>query len=332
MYRILIIGDQQTDDHLIQSPWSCPQSLWYNFTIMEESRTFYPPKRMGTILQIFLILVFSSGGGWGIWGISNVQVALKLLPYLALILLFLATVPFLFYRLYSLHRSFYTLARGGISLQWGWRSENIPMDQVNWVHRLEDLETAPQPPVLRWPGSVIGTRRFQRGPEVEYLASRNSGLVLIAAGSKYYAITPLVVSDFLSTYQDLTELGTIFALPTQSIRPTKILSELSAKKPILWIFLTGLMLNISLLIWTLLVIPGRETVSLGFTPAGVPREPLESVRLILFPIINTTAYLGNLVLGLFLFRNQENRFLAYILWGGSVLIAILFHIGMAFIL
>jgi len=299
---------------------------------MEESRTFYPPKRTGTLLQIFLILIFSSGGVWGIWGISNVQVALELLPYLALIVLFLASVPFLIYRLYALHRSFYTLERGGISLQWGWRSENIPMDQVKWVHRLEDLETAPQPPVLRWPGSVIGTRRFQRGPEVEYLASMNSGLVLIAAGSKYYAISPFSVSDFLSTYQDLTELGTIFALPTESIRPTLILSELSANKPILGMFLAGLVLNISMLIWTLLVIPGRETVSLGFTPAGVPHEALESVRLILFPIINTTAYLGNLFLGLFLFRNPENRFLAYILWGGSVLIALLFHIGMAFIL
>ncbi|MCK4490927.1 MAG: hypothetical protein KAU23_11745, partial [Anaerolineales bacterium] len=103
-------------------------------------------------------------------------------------------------------------------------------------------------------------------------------------------------------------------------------------KPLLWIFLAGAILNITLLIWTLLIIPSRERISLGFTPGGIPHEPLESVRLILFPIINTTAYLGNLVLGLFLFRNEENRVLAYILWGGSLFIAIIFHIGMLFIL
>ena len=92
------------------------------------------------------------------------------------------------------------------------------------------------------------------------------------------------------------------------------------------------LLNISLLIWTLLVIPSRGLVSLGFTPGGVPRDSLDSVRLVLFPILNTTAYLANLVLGLFLFRNQENRFLAYLLWSASVVVAVLFHIGMIFIL
>lgn len=299
---------------------------------MEERRVFYPPKRAGTIIHLLLILFFSSGGAWGIWGTSNVQVALQLLPYLVLIVLFLATVPFLFYRLYALHRSEYILERGGIQLKWGWRSEDIPMDQVKWVHQAEDLETPPQPPLIRWPGSVIGFRRFLRGPAVEFMASRDKGLVIIAAGEGYYAITPFQANDFVQTYNTLTELGSLSLLPTQSSRPALLFSEVSAKKPILWIFLAGAVLNITLLVWTLLVIPSREKISLGFRPGGIPHEPLESVRLILFPIINTTAYLGNLVLGLFLFRNEENRLLAYILWGGSLVIAVLFHIGMLFIL
>jgi hypothetical protein len=299
---------------------------------MEESRVYYPPKRTGTIVHLLLILFFSSGGAWGIWGTSNVQVAPQLLPYLALILLFLITVPYLIYRLYALHRSGYSLERGGIQLQWGWRSENIPMDQVRWVHKAEDLEIPPQPPLIRWPGSVIGFRRFLRGPSVEFMASRVKGLVIIAAGERYFAISPLQVEDFILSYNSLTELGSISLLTTQSSRPSLILTEISSRKPLLWIFLAGAVLNITLLIWTLLVIPSREKVSLGFTPGGIPHEPLESVRLILFPIINTMAYLGNLVLGLFLFRNEENRVLAYILWVGSLLIAIIFHIGMLFIL
>jgi hypothetical protein len=299
---------------------------------MEENRVYYPPKRTGTIVHLLLILFFSGGGAWSIWRASNVQVAPQLLPYLALILLFLITVPFLIYRLYALHRSHYSLERGGIQLQWGWRTEKIPMDKVKWVHKAEDLEIPPQPPLIRWPGSVIGFRRFLRGPVVEFMASREKGLVIIAVEEGYFAISPFLVEDFILSYNSLTELGSISLLPTQSSRPALILTEISDRKPLLWIFLAGAILNITLLIWTLLVIPSREMISLGFTPGGIPHEPLESVRLILFPIINTTAYLGNLVLGLFLFRNEDNRILAYILWGGSLLIAIIFHIGMLFIL
>ncbi len=299
---------------------------------MEEKRVYYPPKRIGTIVHLLLILLFSSGGAWGIWGTSNVQVALQLLPYLTLILLFLITVPFLIYRLYALHRSKYGLERGGIQLQWGWRSENIPMDQVKWVHKATDLEIPPQPPFVRWPGSVIGFRRLKKSPSVEFMASRERELVIIAVGEGYFAISPLHVEDFINSYHSLTELGSLSLLSTESSRPALLLTELSSRKPVLWIFLAGAVLSITLLIWTLLVIPSRDKVSLGFTPGGTAHESLESIRLILFPIINTTAYLGNLVLGLFLFRNEENRVLAYILWGGSLLIAIIFHIGMLFIL
>lgn len=299
---------------------------------MEDRITYYPPKRRGTALHLLLISLFSSGGAWGIWGTSNAQVALQLLPFLALIILFLITVPYLIYRLYALHRSEYALERGGIHLQWGWRTENIPIDQVKWVLRSEDLETAPSAPRMRWPGAVIGFRRLHRGPVVEFMAAREKGLVIIAAGEAYYAISPLEVDSFIQTYNDLIELGSLTLMSTHSSRPALVLTEITARRPILWILGTGLILNITLLIWTLLIIPSRETISLGFTPTGIPHEPLESVRLILFPIINTTAYLGNLVLGLFLFRNPENRFLAYILWGGSLLIATLFHIGMLFIL
>ena len=299
---------------------------------MEKGRVFYPPRQGGTAFHLILILIFSLGGAWGIWGVSRVQVALQLLPYLALIFLFLATVPFLIYRLYALHRSEYVLERGGISLQWGWRSETIPMEKVNWVHYIDDLETPPKLPLIRWPGAVIGRRRFQRGPEVEFLASNRNQLVVISAGEGYYAISPEGVDDFIRTYHQLTELGTLSPLPIQSVQPSLILSEITEMKPLLVIFLAGAVLNISLLVWVLLVISDRQVISMGFRPGGFPREALGSVRLILFPIINTSAYLANLVLGLFLFSNPENRGFAYILWGGSLLIALLFHIAMLFIL
>lgn len=299
---------------------------------MDERITFYPSKRVGTIFHIVLMVIFSAAGVWGISGVSAAEMAPQLLPYLALIILFLIMVPYLFYRLYALHRSAYILERGGITLLWGWRSVTLPMDQIKWVYRDADLEIPPQPPAIRWPGAVTGVRIFQRGPEVEFMASRGKNLVIIAANDRYYAISPHFVEELLSTYHDLIELGALYTLSEESIQPNLVISEITANRSGLGMILVGALLNISLLIWVLQVIPSRESISLGFRPDGLPRESLESVRLILFPILNSSAYLANLILGLFMFRNADNRALAYILWGAGILTATLFHIGLYFIL
>ena len=299
---------------------------------MEPSRTFYPPRQVGVFTHLALLVAAGGAGAWGIWGVSNADVTVELLPYIALIILFLVAFPILIYTIYSLQRSAYVLSRSGIELSWGWRSELLPIESVKWVYRVEDLETPPQLPLIHWPGAVTGVRRFQRGPEVEFLASKTRELVIISAGDRYYAITPQNRDEFLSTYHQLTEMGSITPLQAETIRPALIMNQIIANRPVLWILIGGGVLSLSLLIWTLLVIPVRELVSLGFTPTGEPQPGLDSVRLVLFPIINTTAYLANLILGIFLFRNEENRYLAYILWGGSLVVAILFHIAMLLIL
>ena len=299
---------------------------------MDERITFYPNRQAGTIVHIALMLIFCVAGIWGIWGASTAAMAPQLLPYLALVLLFLVTVPYLIYRLYGLHRSAYILERGGITLQWGWRLVTLPMSKVKWVYRDTDLEIPPKPPALRWPGAVTGVRKFQRGPEVEYLASRSKRLVIISAADRYYAISPRYPDELINTYQDLIELGSLQALPEQSIQPDLVMTEISKNRLSLGMILVGALLNITLLIWVLQVIPSRETISLGFRPDGSLRESLESIRLILFPILNSSAYLANLVLGLFMYRTPTNRALAYLLWGAGILTALLFHISVSLIL
>ena len=144
--------------------------------------------------------------------------------------------------------------------------------------------------------------------------------------------SPSRAGEFIESYNRLTELGTLTPLSTESVRPSLVLTEITNNRSLLAILLAGGILNITLLVWVLLVIPNREAVSLGFNPAGIPRESLGSIRLILFPIINTTAYLGNLLLGMFLYRREESRGMAYILWGGSLLIGLIFHLGLLIIL
>ena len=63
---------------------------------------------------------------------------------------------------------------------------------------------------------------------------------------------------------------------------------------------------------------------MGFTSAGTPRRPGPAVRLTLFPVLNSFFLLANWLLGMFFYRYEENRPLAYILWIFGLLTSALF--------
>lgn len=299
---------------------------------MKEQFEFYPPRRLGTIFHLGMILILAAGSVWGFWQISVAEVAPELLPYLGLVLLSFLAIPFLVYNFYGLQRSRYILERGGIILQWGWRSETIAMETINWVYRAEELEPTPKPPAIRWPGAVSGTRGIQRGSRVEFLASQTKDLVVISTGPNYFVISPAEVDNFLDTYRRMTELGSIDQLNSETFNPARFLQEIVTQRFVQVITGSGLLLNISLLILILQTIPRQETISLGFDPFGNPYPAFGSVRLILFPIISGASFLVNLILGFFLYRSDENRPLSYLMWSSSVIITILLHLALRYIL
>lgn len=295
---------------------------------MRETQVFYPPQRKGTILHVILIALFTGLGAWAIVKINQAQVTPQLIPYLAFLLAFLTAAPLLIYRLYALHRAYYLLNRGGMHLQWGWRQVTVPFQEINWVYPAEDLHNPPRPPLFSWSGAVLGIRKPGSSSTVEFIASRKKDLIVISAEGRYFVISPQDPDKFQQTVSRLMELGSLEAVPAQSIRPSLMFSTLREEKIVLIELGAGLLLNLTLLSWVLLLIRNRDSVSLGFSPAGVPYPALESIRLILLPILNFTSYLTNFLLGLFLYRKPENKPFAYLLWGGSVIIAVLFHLGL----
>jgi len=298
---------------------------------MTDRSSFDPPRRAGTIFHLLAITICILGGVWGVWRTANAEVAPQLLLYLAPILILITLFPFLIYNLYALYRSRYILDRNGLILQWGWRTETIPMNRIQWIHQASNLKPAISPPLLRWPGAILGKRKRPGHPDIEFLASTMKNPVVISTPDQVYVISPARVEEFLDAYRHLTELGSLNPLPSQAARPTFMITQLWKQRTILFLTLTGAILVFSLLIWTVIVIPQRQEISLGFTAQGVPHQPLPSVRLILLPILYTLSYIGNLVIGLFLYRREKNRSLAYLLWGSSICIGLVFHISMLYI-
>jgi hypothetical protein len=318
----------------LDSPALPPNRSVQNYGInlvVNESFIFYPPRRRGTIFHVGAIVVLLILAVFGLYRAAYSNVGANFLLYLLPVILAVPAVPFLLYRWNALHNSVYTLERDRIHLQWGLRTEVIPTNSVLWVRPASDLLENLRLPWFRWPGSVIGERRFSKEFVVEFLASRSRDLILVGTYDRVFAISPEDPASFLQAYQRLTELGSLIPPQPESVRAAFLLARVWQTRPAGLLILLGFILSLGLLIWVSLLVPARPEISLGFTAAGDPREPIDGVRLMLLPTLNAIFFVINFVTGIFLFRRDEQRPLAYLLWGSTIFVTGLFLAAVYFI-
>ena len=299
---------------------------------MDETYTFYPPQRAGQFFHLIAVLLLIASAIWGLWQATQAQVGPIFLFYLFPALLAVLFVPLLGYRLYTLQNAQYSLERDYIRLQWGWRSETIPTNVILWVRPATDLEIPLQMPRLRWPGSILGTRNLPDGRPVEFLASRGTKLIIIGTATKAYAISPNVPHQFIQSYQQLIELGSLNPSQIESVHPSFLFARVWGNMPARFLLLLGAAFSISSLIWTVTAIPKHAQISLGFTVLGTPRDPLPAIQLLFLPVFSFFAFLVNGSLGLFFYRSDRNHPWAYLMWSTSVLVGALFLLATYFIL
>lgn len=299
---------------------------------MSEEIIFQAYRRAGLVFHLIIILVLVSGAGIGLFQAARASIGPIFLLYLLPGLISAALIPAFGYYGYALYRSHYVLQREGIRLHWGLRIEDIPIDIIQWVHPASELEQPLLLPWLHWPGALVGKRSVPGLGEVEFMASNRSALLLIGTKAKIYAISPKNSQEFISTYQRLSELGSLTSLSARSVFPTFLLARIWSSRVARILLLSGLSLSLVLLIWVSLAIPARSQITLGFDAAGIPRDPIPSVRLLLLPVLNTMVFLADTLLGFYFFRNEEAQPLAFLLWGGGVLSPLLFLISVFFIL
>ncbi len=299
---------------------------------MSETFKFFPPRRAGVAFHLIAIALFLGAGTWGLFQTAYRGIGQTFVFYLLPVLIALPTVPLLLYRLSNLLNASYVLERDGLHLQWGLRVEVIPTNDLLWARPASDVLETLKLPWLRWPGSVLGTRRLAGGPPVEFLASRSRELILVATYDRVYAISPADPEAFLQAYQHLMELGSLLPPKPQSVRPTFVLNRIW-KNPVARLsLLASVILSLALLLWASVAAPSLPEVSLGFTPAGKPREPIPGVRIMLLPIINIIFLVFNFTFGIVLFRWEKRRILAILLWLNNAVVAALFLAGLYFII
>lgn len=301
---------------------------------MSDLLVYHPPRRLGTILHLVLVVIFLGLGILGLVQMTAVQAGMAFLASIVPVALALVLVPFLFYRLLALQRSGYLLERDGIRLTWGLRSEDIPMEAVMWVGDAHDLGYHLPRPFTSLPGSVLGARTLPDGKPVEFLASRQRGLVVIITTQRAFAISPADPADFLSSFQRLAEYGSLKPLEARSVFPQVLISRTWRDRWTRILLVGGLLLALALLVWVSLEVPNHAQIALRLSPGGTftPEDLVPGIQLMLLPVLNMAFFTADLVLGLYFYRHAETQPLAYLVWGCSVLASLLLLVAVYYIL
>lgn len=292
---------------------------------------FPPSKRFGLITHGFVILVLGGISGFGIWRLTDAEVGPTFVTYLLTALLAFAPVPFFGYRAYALLRSDYYIDRDSLAILWGLRVEDIPLTDIEWVRPASDLTSPLSLPTFRLPGAVLGSRRHPDLGRVEFIASDARNLILIATSKRVFAISPRDAGALVRTFARATEMGSLMPAQPVSVYPSFIITQAWESPAARFLWMSGLFLNLGLIVWVGILIPSLAQIPFGFDAFGAPENIVPSVQLILLPLISMAIFVIGVAAGLYFYRWEMQRPLAFIVWASSALSAALFLMAVLFI-
>lgn len=169
------------------------------------------------------------------------------------------------------------------------------------------------------------------GP-VEFLASDSKKLILVATARRVFVISPENPAALTQTFARATELGSLTPAESKSVYPSFVITQAWASGLARYFWLTTLFLNLGLFIWASLIIPSTPLVALGPQFAGSVLETVPSSQLIIFPVASLLLSVAGWIAGLYFFRWDKQRVLAFILWGSSMLMSLLFLLSVLFVI
>ncbi len=292
---------------------------------------FPPPKRRGLLVLTLIILVLAGIAALGFLNLSRAPVGPTFLISLLTALLAFTPIPFLGYRIYSLWRADYHLDRDSLALSWGLRVEDVPLSDIEWIRPAADLTRPLSLPSFAIPGALIGMRRHPDLGVVEFLASDAGKLLLVATAKRVFAISPENPAALAQTFARATELGSLIPAEAKSVYPSFVITQAWGNGLVRYLWLSGLFLNIGLFVWASLVIPSTPRVAFGLQFAQGKLETVPSTQLILLPVASLVLFIGGWLAGLYFYRWDKERVLAFVVWASSTLTGLLFLIAMMFI-
>jgi hypothetical protein len=292
---------------------------------------FPPARRLGLLIHIILIAILAAVSVYGFANLSRQQVGLQFVLSLILGLLSAAPIPFFAYRAYALLRADYYIDRDSLAMLWGLRIEDIPLTDIEWVRPATDLTTPLLLPRFRLPGAVLGIRRHPDLGRVEFIASSTRNLILIATSKRIFAISPQNAAGLVATFARATEMGSLMPTGAKSVYPSFLITQAWENPMARFLWMSGLLLNLGLIIWVGILIPSLTQIPFGFDPFGTPTESVSSTQLILLPLVSSLMFITGITAGLYFYRWDRQRPLAFIVWVSGTICAFLFLMAVLFL-
>ena len=292
---------------------------------------FPPSRRFGLVVHLILILVLGSISAWGFVSLTQAQVGPMYVAYLLVGAIAFAPIPFLVYRAYALLRADYYIDRDSLAMLWGLRIEDVPLTDIEWVRPASDLTQPLLLPRFRLPGAVLGTRRHPDLGLVEFIASSSHNLILIATSKRIFAISPQNAAGLVQTFARATEMGSLMPTEAKSVYPSFIITQAWESPLARFLWMSGILLNVGLIAWVGLLIPSIAQIPFGFNPFGAPNVTAPSSQLILLPLVSSLMFVMGIAAGLYFYRWDRQRPLAFIVWISSTLCAVLFLLAVLFL-
>jgi hypothetical protein len=293
---------------------------------------FPPPKRRGLIVHGMIILILATIAVISFINLTRANVGPVFLVSLLALIASFAPIPFLAYRAYSLWRADYHLDRDSLAINWGLRVEDISLTDIEFVRSVDDLTVPLKLPSLPIPGGLLGARRHPDLGMVEFLASDRKKLLLVATAKRVFVISPDHPVEFTQTFARATELGSLTPTESKSVYPSFVVTQAWQNGVVRYLWLTALFLNLGLFIWASLIIPATPRVALGPQFLGSQIETVPSSQLIIFPLASLLLSVIGWIAGLYFYRWEKERALAFIVWGSSMLTGLLFLLAILFII
>lgn len=282
---------------------------------MEEA--LKPPRKRSLVLNLIVGFIALVGGlVLLVLGSGDASRQPNLLQ-LALALVLFVVVALFSYQTFLVLTTRFQLTRSALELQWGFRREVLPLEQVEWAHPVLDFDSPMPLPGFVLPFQYYGIRRIRGLGTVEFAATDRRNMVLIRADSRHFVISPEDAYAFASEFEKLSALGPQEVVAPLSQTGRNLIGEILQDSMARKLFTAGIVGLLTLTAVSIALSATRPTIT------WITLELVPSNRLLLLLLVGGLDWLLNTFLGgYFYLRGLLEKRWIFLIWSWSAFMSL----------
>lgn len=282
---------------------------------MEEA--LKPPRKRSLVLNLIVGFIALVGGlVLLVLGSGDASRQPNLLQ-LTLALVLFVVVALFSYQVFLVLTTRFQLTRSALELQWGFRREVLPLEQVEWAHPVLDFDSPMPLPGFVLPFQYYGIRRIRGLGTVEFAATDRRNMVLIRADNRHFVISPEDAYAFASEFEKLSALGPQEAVAPLSQTGRNLIGEILQDGMARKLFTAGIVGLLTLTAVSIALSATRPTIT------WITLELVPSNRLLLLLLVGGLDWLLNTFLGgYFYLRGLLEKRWIFLIWSWSAFMSL----------